>query len=92
MTTAIPIHMAAMFHVDHVRRDGPAGARSRLKYGESATWRSISSTSASLLTARSSRLTTLRSSSLASSVTLGMRTPFPSVDDGGYLPDGHDIL
>ena len=72
ITTAMPIHIAAMFQVDHVRRDGPAGARSRLKYGESATARSIRSTSSSLFTARSSRLTTLRSLSLASSVTLGI--------------------
>ncbi len=31
ITTAMPIHIAAMFQVDHVRREGPAGARSRLK-------------------------------------------------------------
>jgi len=30
MTTDIPIHIAVMFHVDQVRRDGPAGARSSL--------------------------------------------------------------
>src|SRR5512132_2463140 len=33
MTTAIPIHSAAMLYVDHVLRDGGVGARSRFHSG-----------------------------------------------------------